>query len=410
MAKVRSGLHTSHCALSHPALGIFLNSYSHSKMEEVVSFPGMSGKNVRLAVSDDACAAFGFTCGDLVRHDEYGFGWVVGVGQEKANQEKKAYFHWVEDQGCSYLGGALSGTPITLLPQIKMVRCRPVQSSVRAVRDTVSLGAALLMSGKPFSDVTLLVGPEAVPVLAHRCILASQSEYFQAMLRPDRMVEGGAQLPIQIPLPHEDPQGVETLIYFLYTGTLVLHETTFGSGSSVNVDSVEPQTNGAPLTHVAVHPDAKNSDLAGGEEDSEEDEDEDGDESMKPESSQKAGAATVSQQTVVTATHVLPERVHRFLVVLDLADKFQLPLLVDACLQRGLEPCFASWTFGTLFRWALSRKLTDAGRRLADRCYQYFIRNRTAVTQDESFATLCQEHPHDIQHMLVQCFANEPNR
>ncbi len=64
------------------------------------------------------------------------------------------------------------------------------------------------------SDVTLLVGPEKVPLLAHRLILTAHSEVFRAMLNPEIKREGETG---QIELPNCTENTAKRLLQYLYT-------------------------------------------------------------------------------------------------------------------------------------------------------------------------------------------------
>ena len=73
---------------------------------------------------------------------------------------------------------------------------------------------------KEFTDVVFIVDGERVP--AHKLILASQSEYFRAMLYGE-MKEASQE---DIPLPDIPLASFKTVLQYAYTGTLEIEEST----------------------------------------------------------------------------------------------------------------------------------------------------------------------------------------
>ena len=71
---------------------------------------------------------------------------------------------------------------------------------------------------KEFTDVVFIVDGERVPT--HKLILASQSEYFRAMLYGE-MKEASQE---DIPLPDIPLASFKTVLQYAYTGTLEIEE------------------------------------------------------------------------------------------------------------------------------------------------------------------------------------------
>ena len=71
---------------------------------------------------------------------------------------------------------------------------------------------------KEFTDVVFIVDGERVP--AHKLILASQSEYFRAMLYGE-MKEASQE---DIPLPDIPLASFKTVLQYAYTGTLEIED------------------------------------------------------------------------------------------------------------------------------------------------------------------------------------------
>ncbi len=81
-------------------------------------------------------------------------------------------------------------------------------------------GADLARRIGRFCDITLLIGEEKHPIKAHRVILASALDYFQAIFSTD--LKEGSQSEVE--LPKTDAKTMESLIDFVYTGKMKLDD------------------------------------------------------------------------------------------------------------------------------------------------------------------------------------------
>ena len=424
-------------------------------LENIVQilYPSRAGGDHPVTVSDRACAPTGFRCGDLVRHSKFGRGWVVGVRTAWFEGGVHTYpvFHWLADKGFTFLKDCNSkNTPTTNFGKVKLVHS---PSQCRGVVPPDSLGSAMLLAGKPFADVTLLVGPELVAIEAHRCVLSSRSDYFRAMFRTGAMQEGS---PVsgssEISLPHEDPWAVATLVEFLYTGNLGAAECLNTPGSGLESKETEclradspnsmcnrgereasPSSQTTTLeekticvsdttTPQGTFSEAEKALFAHC-----------ADDKMVPRQAapinfskfrscsnpevtfEEAGERSAMELDEIAAVAPRAHRdnnnlqskqscAHRLLILLALADKFQLPTLVTACLRLQLPHCLAPNTFGLFFGWADSWKNTDAGKMLTDYCREYFKRERSAILADSSFSEVRKDHAAAVIALLLSCF------
>merc|ERR1712224_639080 len=72
------------------------------------------------------------------------------------------------------------------------------------------------------ADMIFLVGPDQQPVYAHRCLLASRSEYFEALLQGGFQETGTRQLSV----PDMSKDVLLLLLEYIYTDKLATDELT----------------------------------------------------------------------------------------------------------------------------------------------------------------------------------------
>ena len=74
----------------------------------------------------------------------------------------------------------------------------------------------LLKSGI-HSDVTFIIGEQNDEIKAHKCILSSRSSYFEAMFRPNGMMESNKG---KIIIPQHDRNSFHRMLQFIYSGNV----------------------------------------------------------------------------------------------------------------------------------------------------------------------------------------------